>query len=140
MSATSIAPHTSSPSARAWPVFSNWNVTVRSAFTQGSKAAPVSPFSPEGMSTATTFAPWSRSAFMRRIRSAAGPWGPRDRPVPYRASTQMSGAGTSASQESSGMPMARARSRLAMASGVFAGAAGNRAHLPPAFAYKRAQA
>ena len=82
MSATSISPHTSSPSARKWPVLANWKATVASAQTQGEKAAPVRPFSPEGMSAAITRLPAARSAFMRSISAAATPSGARDSPVP----------------------------------------------------------
>ena len=140
MSAASISPHTSSPSPRRSPVFSSWNVTVMSARTQGERAAPLSPFSPEGMSTATTAAPRPRSRFIRSISAAAPPSGARDRPVPYSASTHTSGASGAPSGQSSGMPAARASARFFTASGDAGGAAGNSAQRPPAQAYIRAQA
>ena len=77
---------------------------------------------------------------MRSISAAASPWGARDRPVPYSASTQRSGGSVAPSRVSSGMPAARANARFSMASGVLGGSAGNRAQRPPRAAYSRAQA
>jgi hypothetical protein len=51
---TSTTPACLAPGSRISPGFGAPNVTVRSARTAGPSTAPVSPFTPEGMSTATS--------------------------------------------------------------------------------------
>ena len=82
-SSNTISPARARPRPVSKPSFTPMKVTVMSAATHGSNAAPVSLCKPDGMSSAST-APGAFS--MRRIKSAATPCGARLKPVPNSAS------------------------------------------------------
>ena len=79
MSATRTAPASSAPGRITTPTFGAPNVTVRSARTASPSTAPVAPFTPDGMSTATTGAGDVLSPAIASAHSSSGT--PRN-PVP----------------------------------------------------------
>ena len=83
MSATRTAPANSAPGSTTTPTLGAPNVTVRSARTASPSTAPVAPFTPDGMSTATTGA---GDAFSPAIASAQSSSGMPRNPVPNSAS------------------------------------------------------
>ena len=83
MSATRTAPANSAPGRSTTPTFGAPKVTVRSARTASPSTAPVAPFTPEGMSTATT---GDGDAFSPAIASAQSSSGIPRNPVPKSAS------------------------------------------------------
>ena len=94
MSATRTAPASSAPGRIATPTFGAPNVTVRSARTASPSTAPVAPFTPDGMSTATTGAGEVLSPAIASAHSSSGT--PRN-PVPNTASIATSARSSSRS-------------------------------------------
>jgi hypothetical protein len=92
MSATWTWPVHRSAAGLANPFFAATNVTVWSARTVGPSGSPVSQSRPDGMSTASTFAPL---ALMAAITWSNGGRTAPVRPVPNRASTTHSAAASS---------------------------------------------
>ena len=121
--ATVTRPAQTQPWRRYRPGFGRWKVTVSAARTAPPtppSSSPVAPFSPEGISTATTGRP---ERFTSPMSCLATPSTGRDSPVPNRASTTASKeAGHSDCAVSSsrsrriGMPACRARKRSVPAS------------------------
>jgi len=101
---------------------------VTSANTAAPGTSPVSPESPEGMSTDTTGRPLS---LIRRINCSAAPEGARENPVPNSASTQTSGS-SSESGAISRTPASIARRWFSLASGDLGGSESANAASPPA--------
>ena len=91
---TSTTPACVAPGSRTSPGFGAPNVTVRSARTAGPSTAPVSPLTPEGMSTATSGTGDAASA---PIASAYEPAGAPRKPVPKIASIATSARSSSRS-------------------------------------------
>jgi hypothetical protein len=92
MSTTSTRPAFSAPGRSTIPSLAAPKVTVTSALTATPSTAPVSPFTPEGISTATTGPPQSFSPAMARSPSPSAE--PR-KPVPKMASTATSARSSS---------------------------------------------
>ena len=84
MSTTSTRPACVFPGAIQSPSFGAWNVTVRSARTQGPSTSPDEASRPDGTSIATTVA---RAALIASIALSSGGRGLPVKPVPSSAST-----------------------------------------------------
>gem|GEM_PF-5786872 len=84
MSATVSSPQCTQPGSTKCPIFGMEKVTVASAKTAGPSTAPVSAWTPLGMSADTTFA---CARLMRSAAAAAFPAMMPLNPVPYIAST-----------------------------------------------------
>ena len=87
MSATTTSPAWKRPGATARPTFQPCIVTVTSARTAAPSISPVSAFTPEGRSTATT---GTLRAFTASISSAASRRGSPRKPVPNSPSIRTS--------------------------------------------------
>ena len=92
MSATRTCPARSAPGRSAAPAFMAPNVTVRSAWIAAPSTAPVDPFTPEGMSTATMGTSASFRPVMASAHASSGM--PRN-PVPKMASIATSARASS---------------------------------------------
>jgi len=93
-------PHRPYPGKIIFPTLGRPNVTVQSAFTAAPMTIPVSPLTPEGISTLKT---GFSEAFIRSMTSRWKPWTSPARPVPKIASMIASHPETAASAEAASL-------------------------------------